>query len=134
MAEWLKAHAWKVCLLERVTGVRIPLSPPKDPATAGFGVLGSVAIAIAEVDKDTGPTREASGPLAIPPLRDSRSDGDPSLSDDRKPPPKGGFFASAYSVRSASCPAFDYSTLEVGNQSNGIPQRAFQVSLLIKPS
>jgi hypothetical protein len=28
MAEWLKAHAWKACLLERVTGVRIPLSPP----------------------------------------------------------------------------------------------------------
>src|SRR2546426_10319918 len=31
MAEWLKAHAWKACLLERVTWVRIPLSPP-DPA------------------------------------------------------------------------------------------------------
>src|ERR1035438_2273894 len=28
MAEWLKAHAWKACLLERVTWVRIPLSPP----------------------------------------------------------------------------------------------------------
>ena len=29
MAEWLKAHAWKACLLERVTWVRIPLSPPE---------------------------------------------------------------------------------------------------------
>ncbi len=29
MAEWLKAHAWKACLLERVTWVRIPLSPPR---------------------------------------------------------------------------------------------------------
>src|ERR1700738_2798642 len=28
MAEWLKAHAWKACLLERVTWARIPLSPP----------------------------------------------------------------------------------------------------------
>jgi len=28
MAEWLKARAWKVRLPERVTGVRIPLSPP----------------------------------------------------------------------------------------------------------
>jgi hypothetical protein len=31
MAEWLKAHAWKACLLERVTWVRIPLSPPYFP-------------------------------------------------------------------------------------------------------
>ena len=28
MAEWLKAHAWKVCLGETLTWVRIPLSPP----------------------------------------------------------------------------------------------------------
>src|SRR5438034_439937 len=33
MAEWLKAHAWKACLLERVTWVRIPLSPPFLPAS-----------------------------------------------------------------------------------------------------
>ena len=37
MAEWLKAHAWKVCLPERVTGVRIPLSPPRGrPPQGGF--------------------------------------------------------------------------------------------------
>src|SRR5690242_6394288 len=28
VAEWLKAHAWKACLLATVTGVRIPLPPP----------------------------------------------------------------------------------------------------------
>src|SRR6266576_6086793 len=28
MAEWLKAHAWKACIRETVSGVRIPLSPP----------------------------------------------------------------------------------------------------------
>lgn len=28
VAEWLKAHAWKVCRRETVSRVRIPLSPP----------------------------------------------------------------------------------------------------------
>ena len=28
MAEWFKAHAWKVCVLLQVPWVRIPLSPP----------------------------------------------------------------------------------------------------------
>jgi hypothetical protein len=28
MAEWLKAHAWKACLGETLTRVRIPVSPP----------------------------------------------------------------------------------------------------------
>jgi hypothetical protein len=28
VAEWLKAHAWKVCIRETVSRVRIPLSPP----------------------------------------------------------------------------------------------------------
>ena len=28
MAEWFKAHAWKVCVPSRVPWVRIPLSPP----------------------------------------------------------------------------------------------------------
>ena len=28
MAEWFKAHAWKVCVLLKVPWVRIPLSPP----------------------------------------------------------------------------------------------------------
>ena len=39
MAEWLKAHAWKACLLERVTRVRIPVSPQKrSRAHAEFGL------------------------------------------------------------------------------------------------
>ena len=29
MAEWFKAHAWKVCMRAIVSRVRIPLSPPK---------------------------------------------------------------------------------------------------------
>src|ERR1019366_1774114 len=33
MAEWLKAHAWKACLGETLTWVRIPLSPPFYGAT-----------------------------------------------------------------------------------------------------
>ena len=28
VAEWFKAHAWKVCVLSKVPWVRIPLSPP----------------------------------------------------------------------------------------------------------
>ena len=32
MAEWLKAHAWKACLGETLTWVRIPLSPPFPPS------------------------------------------------------------------------------------------------------
>ena len=29
MAEWLKAPAWKACILLKVSRVRIPFSPPK---------------------------------------------------------------------------------------------------------
>ena len=29
MAEWFKAHAWKVCVLSKVPRVRIPVSPPQ---------------------------------------------------------------------------------------------------------
>src|SRR5262249_4141971 len=31
MAEWLKAHAWKACIRETVSWVRIPLPPPTHP-------------------------------------------------------------------------------------------------------
>ena len=34
MAEWLKAHAWKACLGETLTWVRIPLSPPENQRLA----------------------------------------------------------------------------------------------------
>src|SRR5205085_10142324 len=33
MAEWLKADAWKACIPERVSWVRIPLSPPFLPVS-----------------------------------------------------------------------------------------------------
>src|ERR1700737_511812 len=47
MAEWLKAHAWKACLGETLTWVRIPLSPPtslncrefSQPAAAKYAKL-----------------------------------------------------------------------------------------------
>src|SRR5919202_5926721 len=38
VAEWLKAHAWKVCIRETVSRVRIPLPPPSDKFNC-FSVL-----------------------------------------------------------------------------------------------
>src|SRR5579864_7924961 len=47
MAEWLKAHAWKACLGETLTWVRIPLSPPVirpiPSTTLGISAAGSDA-------------------------------------------------------------------------------------------
>jgi hypothetical protein len=37
MAEWLKAHAWKACIRETVSWVRIPLPPP----TPSFALIRS---------------------------------------------------------------------------------------------
>ena len=36
MAEWFKAHAWKVCVLSKVPWVRIPLSPPNNTIKSCF--------------------------------------------------------------------------------------------------
>ena len=36
MAEWFKAHAWKVCVLLKVPWVRIPLSPPNNSIKSSF--------------------------------------------------------------------------------------------------
>ena len=36
MAEWFKAHAWKVCVLLKVPWVRIPLSPPNFQSKNAF--------------------------------------------------------------------------------------------------
>ena len=48
MAEWLKAHAWKACLGETLTWVRIPVSPPgpeeRRPRMKRY--LASVCVAI----------------------------------------------------------------------------------------
>jgi hypothetical protein len=35
VAEWLKAHAWKACLRETVTWVRIPPPPPRSATPCG---------------------------------------------------------------------------------------------------
>src|SRR3954470_23503212 len=39
VAEWLKAHAWKACLGETLTWVRIPPSPPshQNPGPSTYG-------------------------------------------------------------------------------------------------
>src|SRR6266566_6392217 len=34
MAEWLKAHAWKACIGETLSRVRIPVSPPESQVVA----------------------------------------------------------------------------------------------------
>ena len=39
VSEWLKEHAWKVCIRETVSGVRIPLSPPKQSPTLIVGLF-----------------------------------------------------------------------------------------------
>ena len=36
VAEWFKAHAWKVCVLSKVPWVRIPLSPPNCSIKSSF--------------------------------------------------------------------------------------------------
>jgi hypothetical protein len=36
MAEWLKAHAWKACIGETLSRVRIPVSPPDIKNDFGF--------------------------------------------------------------------------------------------------
>src|SRR6266478_5364646 len=45
MAEWLKAHAWKACIGETLSRVRIPVSPPDTfgPATL-HTKLSSIAV------------------------------------------------------------------------------------------
>ena len=48
VAEWLKAHAWKVCIRESVSRVRIPLCPPfpnQFPWTARHAIFGRIVVA-----------------------------------------------------------------------------------------
>ena len=42
MAEWFKAHAWKVCVLSKVPRVRIPVSPPKIKKSFKKGAYSSI--------------------------------------------------------------------------------------------
>ena len=39
MSEWLKEHAWKACLREIVTWVRIPPSPPSYAEGSGWQAI-----------------------------------------------------------------------------------------------
>src|SRR5215467_9659733 len=41
MAEWLKAHAWKACIGETLSRVRIPLSPPFPFETPDFQAVAA---------------------------------------------------------------------------------------------
>ena len=42
MAEWFKAHAWKVCVLLKVPRVRIPVSPPQIKKPFKKGTYSSI--------------------------------------------------------------------------------------------
>ena len=44
VAEWLKAHAWKACLRETVTWVRIPPSPPEPKTESAKKPSGKILI------------------------------------------------------------------------------------------
>jgi hypothetical protein len=48
MAEWLKAHAWKACIRETVSWVRIPLPPPVNKINGLHGKLAAVATAFSD--------------------------------------------------------------------------------------
>jgi hypothetical protein len=50
VAEWSKAHAWKVCRRETVSRVRIPVGPPL-PLFAGFAkvALGGFFVVYSEL-------------------------------------------------------------------------------------
>src|SRR5204862_109239 len=39
MAEWLKAHAWKACIGETLSRVRIPLSPQLQVIAIAYGKM-----------------------------------------------------------------------------------------------
>jgi hypothetical protein len=46
MAEWLKAHAWKACIRETVSWVRIPLPPPN-----ALRLLNKLGLCVSTVDR-----------------------------------------------------------------------------------
>ncbi len=59
VAEWSKAHAWKVCRRETVSRVRIPVSPPLAPTKAfsrsGCGRIFPLFSRVMRVGLSTGP-------------------------------------------------------------------------------
>ncbi len=46
VAEWLKAHAWKACIRETVSRVRIPLSPPINLFKLFFFIRKFIALVV----------------------------------------------------------------------------------------
>ena len=50
---WSKAHAWKVCELETVPRVRIPLSPPTKKALVKVSFLLSIEMGFEPEDEET---------------------------------------------------------------------------------
>src|SRR5229473_1241042 len=54
MAEWLKAHAWKACLGETLTWVRIPLSPPEKSLVKSESAISVHAIILNRDRKGAG--------------------------------------------------------------------------------
>ena len=61
MAEWLKAHASKACIPLRVSGVRIPLSPPdfkhKTDAVVQAGKSAFIRCSLPSSATETGSVR-----------------------------------------------------------------------------
>ena len=55
VAEWLKAHAWKACLRETVTWVRIPLPPPELAGSFGANIV--YVDFLQELDREIGRLR-----------------------------------------------------------------------------
>ncbi len=56
VSEWLKEHAWKVCIWETVSRVRIPLSPQKtenvQPKKAGIFVFRSMQSSLCHANEN----------------------------------------------------------------------------------
>ncbi len=72
MAEWLKAHAWKACLGETLTWVRIPLSPPFFFPHKHSVLRSTLYFVLASLSKDANGTIAEEGPLG--PLTEDEKD------------------------------------------------------------
>ena len=66
MAEWLKAHAWKVCIRGTVSRVRIPLSPPEIFSTRYSNVLIPSVTTLSKVRIFSYKVTEIYGPASRP--------------------------------------------------------------------
>src|SRR4051812_25843686 len=82
LSEWLKEHAWKVCIRETVSRVRIPQSPQKQKTSRQRrdflfrSVRRACSGECAEIKKQGTKCRTFFA-FSIPPPRDRRSGGNP---------------------------------------------------------